>query len=171
MQSIRTGRARHSREEPVARICQDERAPWRMRKDVAFGPQRCPLLHQLCRSAKLVQMPSQPQHTSAGHYIVPSTDETLKPFFPPKLEILLAWANTFRSIGTFQNYIGYVKTATMVLKASVEVGMNTSAILLPARLTISFHRCSRTLPYEERRGQYRHQGISKRDQSCSSRGE
>ena len=41
--------------------------------------------------------------------------------FPPKLDNLLAWTTLFRCGGTVSNYLGYVKTGTILLKASTEV--------------------------------------------------
>ena len=40
---------------------------------------------------------------------------------PPKLRILLAWQRTFRSHGTYCNYLGHVKTACLVRGVSTEV--------------------------------------------------
>ena len=42
-------------------------------------------------------------------------------FFPPKLEWVLAWAKLFRCKRTFSNYVGYVKTACLLVKADVAV--------------------------------------------------
>ena len=42
-------------------------------------------------------------------------------YFPPSLETLLAWSSLFRCPGTWSNYIGYVKTACMLCKASTAV--------------------------------------------------
>jgi len=43
-----------------------------------------------------------------------------EPGLPPKLETLLAWSCLFRSAGTFQNYVGYLKTACMLVGAPVK---------------------------------------------------
>ena len=40
---------------------------------------------------------------------------------PPKSRILLAWQRTFRSHGTYCNYLGHVKTACLVRGVSTEV--------------------------------------------------
>ena len=42
-------------------------------------------------------------------------------YFPPKLEHLLAWSTLFRCEGTWSNYLGYVRTACVVVKASTKV--------------------------------------------------
>ena len=42
-------------------------------------------------------------------------------FFPPSLTCLLAWSVTFRSKGTFANYLGYVKHGCIMVGASTEV--------------------------------------------------
>jgi len=43
--------------------------------------------------------------------------------FPPKLDDLLEWAHTFRCVGTYANYLGYVQTASLALdKPFVESG-------------------------------------------------
>jgi hypothetical protein len=42
-------------------------------------------------------------------------------YFPPKLDILLSWSTLFRSEGTWANYIGYVRTACILIKAPVDV--------------------------------------------------
>jgi hypothetical protein len=44
-------------------------------------------------------------------------------YFPPDLDVLLAWSTLFRSHLTFSNYLGYVKTACMLVKAPVEAGL------------------------------------------------
>ena len=41
--------------------------------------------------------------------------------FPPKLEWVLAWAKLFRCKQTFSNYVGYVKTACLLVKADIGV--------------------------------------------------
>ena len=51
---------------------------------------------------------------------------------PPKLRILLAWQRTFRSHGTYCNYLGHVKTACLVRGVSTQVlccGMSGHAVL------------------------------------------
>ena len=35
--------------------------------------------------------------------------------FPPNLNGLLEWSHTFRCVGTFANYLGYVRTASLAL--------------------------------------------------------
>ena len=42
-------------------------------------------------------------------------------YFPPTVDALLAWSRCFRDGGTWRNYLGYVKTACLVVNASVEV--------------------------------------------------
>ena len=42
-------------------------------------------------------------------------------YFPPTVEALLAWSRCFRNSRTWQNYIGYVKTACLVAGEPVEV--------------------------------------------------
>ncbi len=42
-------------------------------------------------------------------------------YFPPKLNVLLAWSTLFRSEGTWGNYLAYVKTATVMVEASTQV--------------------------------------------------
>eukprot|EP00973_Karenia_brevis_P002444 329901-Karenia_brevis.AAC.1 len=34
--------------------------------------------------------------------------------FPPSLRALLAWSTMFRCAATFQNYVGYVRTACLL---------------------------------------------------------
>ena len=41
-------------------------------------------------------------------------------YFPPRLEYLLAWSNLFRCKGTFANYLNYVRTGCMLVKASTK---------------------------------------------------
>ena len=41
--------------------------------------------------------------------------------FPPRVEWLQAWASLFRCTGTFSNYIGYVRTGCLLVKADVTV--------------------------------------------------
>lgn len=42
-------------------------------------------------------------------------------YFPPKLNLLLSWSSLFRSVGTFSNYLAYVRTACLVADVSTEV--------------------------------------------------
>ena len=42
-------------------------------------------------------------------------------YFPPGIDTLLLWSQTFRCSGTFQNYCSYVRTACLVVSAPVEV--------------------------------------------------
>ena len=42
------------------------------------------------------------------------------PFFPPTLEGILAWSNTFRCCNTFSNYLSYVRTGCLLVGASTE---------------------------------------------------
>ena len=42
-------------------------------------------------------------------------------YFPLTIDALLAWSRCFRNSGTWRNYLGYVKTACLVVDASVEV--------------------------------------------------
>ena len=42
-------------------------------------------------------------------------------YFPPKLDILLSWSTLFRSEGTWANYVGYVRTACILINAPVDV--------------------------------------------------
>ena len=38
--------------------------------------------------------------------------------FPPCLEAVLAWSNTFRCVGTYSNYLGHLRTACYALNLS-----------------------------------------------------
>lgn len=42
-------------------------------------------------------------------------------YFPPKLDDLLAWSTLFRSEGTLANYLSFVRTACILVKAPVDV--------------------------------------------------
>jgi hypothetical protein len=42
-------------------------------------------------------------------------------YFPPKLDWILAWSKLFRCKRTFSNYVGYVKTACLLVKAEISV--------------------------------------------------
>ena len=42
-------------------------------------------------------------------------------FFPPQLGLLIAWSRLFRVRGVFSNYLGYVRTGCMLVKAPTEV--------------------------------------------------
>ena len=43
------------------------------------------------------------------------------PYFPPKLDMLLAWSQLFRSKDTFGNYLNHVRTACLLVKQPIEV--------------------------------------------------
>jgi hypothetical protein len=47
-------------------------------------------------------------------------------FFPPQLQLLVAWSRLFRVRGVFSNYLGYVKTGCMLVKAPTEVWLRVS---------------------------------------------
>ena len=57
----------------------------------------------------------------SGCALLSSFDGTLRPYFPPKLDVLLAWSNLFRCDGTWQNYKGYVRTACLALGVDTQV--------------------------------------------------
>ena len=42
------------------------------------------------------------------------------PYFPPKLDVLLAWSQLFRSKDTFGNYLNHVRTACILVKQPME---------------------------------------------------
>ena len=42
------------------------------------------------------------------------------PYFPPKLDMLLAWSQLFRSKDTFGNYLNHVRTACLLVKQPIE---------------------------------------------------
>ena len=42
-------------------------------------------------------------------------------YFPPELDVLLAWSTLFRSSGTWNNYLGHVRTACMACKVPTKV--------------------------------------------------
>ena len=48
-------------------------------------------------------------------------DPSRKRYFPPPVELLLAWSTLFRSAQTFSNYLGYVKTGCLIMNAATEV--------------------------------------------------
>ena len=41
--------------------------------------------------------------------------------WPPALEVLQAWSALFRCVGTFSNYLGYVRTGCLVVKCDTKV--------------------------------------------------
>ena len=52
-----------------------------------------------------------------------SVNPLKKRYFPPELNVLLAWSTMFRSEGTWGNYLGHVKTACVLVKASTQVSV------------------------------------------------
>ena len=42
-------------------------------------------------------------------------------YYPPELDTLLSWSTLFRSDGTWANYVGYVRTACILVNAPVDV--------------------------------------------------
>ena len=42
------------------------------------------------------------------------------PYFPPKLDVLLAWSQLFRSKDTFSNYLNHGRTACILVKQPIE---------------------------------------------------
>ena len=52
----------------------------------------------------------------------------IRRYFPPDLDVLLAWSTLFRSEGTLSNYLAYVKTACVILKAPTQVSGHRRAL-------------------------------------------
>ena len=98
---------------------EDRSHNWILQPIFAVCLQRCPLLYGLCRCFHKVC-----GTVCSFHYDLPSFAAEARPdrkvFLPPKLEDLMAWSVLFRSEGTFSNYVGYVKTACLLCKASVK---------------------------------------------------
>ena len=42
-------------------------------------------------------------------------------YLPPRLDMLLTWSTLFRSVGTFSNYMGHVKTSCLLIGVSTDV--------------------------------------------------
>ena len=64
--------------------------------------------------------------------VVDATGRKGKGYFPPALESLMAWTTLFRSPGTLGNYLGYVKTACLLVCAPTEVlSLNNVWLYLP----------------------------------------
>ena len=74
------------------------------------------ILGSCCRS-----MPSVKSGIRMYLAFIDETYEGPKRYFPPQLEWLLAWSTLFRSQGTLANYMGYVKTACLIVKQSVKI--------------------------------------------------
>ena len=47
-------------------------------------------------------------------------------YMPPHLDMLLTWSTLFRSVGTFSNYLGHVKTACLLIGVSTGVFEGTA---------------------------------------------
>lgn len=56
-----------------------------------------------------------------GAHLSVEGEADIKSCFPPTVELLAAWAACFRCAGTFQNYVGHVRTFCLALNVSVEV--------------------------------------------------
>ena len=66
-----------------------------------------------------------------GHALIPmclpgKVEQAGGSIFPPKLDTLLAWSTLFRSEGTWGNYLGYVKTACVLVKVETQVFDNVA---------------------------------------------
>ena len=88
----------------------------------------------------------------SGCYIVPTCDEKLDIFFPPSIDILVAWSNYFRSAGTYRNYVSYVKTACIVMRKPTSVrsglpiaGISHSMIWCKVFMDDALRRAERTI--------------------------
>ena len=44
-----------------------------------------------------------------------------KMYFPPKANMLVAWAMLFQNVNTLRNYLGFVKTGCLVVGAATTV--------------------------------------------------
>ena len=64
-------------------------------------------------------------------------DPLLRRYFPPPIHLLVPWTTLFRSPGTQQNYLGYVKTGCILAgkptQASIHTLRNQPGIVFAAR--------------------------------------
>ena len=71
--------------------------------------------------------------------------------FPPSLDTLLAWCALFRHVGTLSNYLGYVKTGCLLVKADVAVcGLLLSNLDVCIKVNIKGVQSSCTTQGEEK---------------------
>jgi len=78
-------------------------AVWRQRARTAAVLGSCPRSKDSFRSGV--------KHWIKYIAITHGEKEAEKVAFPPRLEDVLAWSNTFRCFGTFANYLGYLRAA------------------------------------------------------------
>ena len=60
-------------------------------------------------------------HCSGPLVLADQVAPNTRSYFPPKIDILLAWSTLFRSEGTLSNYLGYVRTGCLLVKAPTQV--------------------------------------------------
>ena len=87
--------------------CPAKRAKWRDEARVAAVLGSCP------RSTE--SHSSGVRHWLRYIKIVYGADEQERRSFPPQLHDVLGWSNTFQCVGTFANYLSYVRTACYAL--------------------------------------------------------
>ena len=93
---------------------------------------------------------------------------TVKHYFPPGLDTLLAWSVLFRSEGTLANYLGYVKTACLILGVSTQV-RSMSFVFAMRDFSLCF-RYSMIQQLGGPRPPRQRASTSARDRSCGCKG-
>ena len=67
------------------------------------------------------------------------------PYFPPKLDVLLAWSQLFRSKDTFCIYLNHVRTACILVKQPIEARESLQSASVNPHWHCLWFRCSRIL--------------------------
>jgi len=67
------------------------------------------------------------------------------PYFPPKLDVLLAWSQFFRSKDTCCNYLNHVRTACILVKQPIEARESLQSASVNPHWHCLWFRCSRIL--------------------------
>ena len=84
-------------------------------------------------------------HCSCGSVFCRAFADVLRPhrkiYFPPELEMLQAWSELFRSSLTFSNYLGYVRTGCMIVRAGHSVQLGLVGVCCIRCLVCSTCRC------------------------------
>ena len=108
--SVGKGPMKAVREAQLASMCESKRKAWLLeaRLDAIVGS---------CR----LSLPSVRSGIKCYLAFVQAAFPAVETLFPPPIDWLLAWSACFRCKETFANYVGYVRTACLLLLADVSV--------------------------------------------------
>ena len=131
----------YQRESTMGRECQGAVHSRCEYADTFVCEEWCSLLLSLCRCVS-----PRTQFTLICMCILSEIHGT-EPYFPPRLELLQAWSTLFRCAGTWQNYVGYLKTICLLVGAPMKVHgsftLKSISVCHYRRYSMKLRRCTK----------------------------